>query len=186
MRIRNIFIFLLLLFVALIILVVASISLHKIAFYIVPTDGMKPSMNRGDHIICEGYSLWFHAPRQAEILAFKTDYTPTLPQHEIYIRRIVAVPGDTLTLINGRIYANGNEIASEQLQWPVAYKPDPSFKFLRNNNDTVHVPEDRYFVLGDNIAHSVDSRLYGFIESRAFTSKPLFCFWPPDRIGWIK
>lgn len=94
------------------------------------------------------------------------------------IKRVVAVPGDTLDIKNGIVYINGKE--------------ESGYKFTgltyENSNFSypLEIPVDKVFVLGDNRENSLDSRGLGLIDYSQIKGKVSFRLWPLSRLGIVK
>jgi signal peptidase I len=93
-----------------------------------------------------------------------------------FIKRIVAGPGDTLSVENGHAVVNG-EIAQESFIRPC------SAGNACNLPGTVTIPPDHYFMMGDNRGASDDSRFWGPVPRDWIIGKAFATYWPPDRFG---
>lgn len=89
------------------------------------------------------------------------------------IKRVIAGPGDTVSIREGNVYLNGGLLT----------EPYVKEVYLTKDMEDVKVPEDSYFVIGDNRAHSFDSRDFGFVPRRDMIGKALFRFWPLNKLG---
>ncbi len=105
--------------------------------------------------------------------------TPT-PQKSsaTYVKRVVGLPGDHLTIENGHVYRNGSREKAPYAQ-PCT---DPSFC---NFPTTIVVPPGDYFMMGDNRGISDDSRFWGPVPASWIIGQAIFTYWPPDRIGTL-
>ena len=94
-----------------------------------------------------------------------------------YIKRVIAVAGDTVAMRDGQVYVDG------QLQHE-GYLPDS----YRDHADFPQeiVPRGDIFVLGDHRAVSDDSRIFGFVPIRNIRGQAVFTWWPPQAIGTIR
>ncbi len=109
-------------------------------------------------------------PGYGDIIAF-TD--PLDPSREL-LKRVIGVPGDTIELDGGQIIRNG-----EPLDEPyVVNRGGRSIK-------PVKVPEDSYYVLGDNRPGSSDSRSWGFVPGDHIIGRAWFSYWPSDRFEFL-
>ena len=98
------------------------------------------------------------------------------------IKRIIALPGETVELKDQRFYINDQLLNEPYLSSEVLTKEG---SFLRENQKLT-VPENSYFVAGDNRPVSNDSRYIGFIKTDWIIGKPFFRIWPLDKFGTIK
>lgn len=124
------------------------------------------------------------------------------------VKRIIGMPGDTITYQNDKLTINGKEVkeeylkefhaafAKDKLQKEYAYsdyfqqlaKESKAFTFNADKNTTfsVTVPEGKYFLLGDNRIVSKDSREVGYFDKSALVGEVKFRFWPLDKIGTVE
>jgi signal peptidase I len=122
-------------------------------------------------------------------------YTLTLgfvnidPQPKFYVKRCVGLPGDDIEIINKNVYVNGKPLEG---WWPELHTdPEiiPPGDSLMNHRDfygPIIIPEDSYFMMGDNRDRSNDSRFWGFVERHEIFGKSLFRYWPPRRMGVVR
>lgn len=94
-----------------------------------------------------------------------------------YIKRVIAMPGDTLEIRAGRVYLNNAELSEPYV--PEEYR-DPS------NLAATRIPVGHYFVMGDHRSASNDSRAWGPLPGQAIYGKAVFVYWPLDRIGTLR
>lgn len=100
-----------------------------------------------------------------------------------YIKRVIGLPGDTILLSAGRVYKNGRLFdESKYLKPDVKTLPG---SFLAENTP-IKVPNNEYFVLGDNRTFSSDSREWGFVKKSQIVGKSSFVYWPITRMRFIK
>ena len=96
---------------------------------------------------------------------------------KIYIKRVVALPGDDLRIDHGHVFVNG-------LQVKEAYVP-PRFADDRSQPETV-IPAHEYFVMGDHRSISSDSRDFGPIDRDLIYGRAAFVYWPVDQLGVVR
>jgi signal peptidase I len=93
-----------------------------------------------------------------------------------YIKRVIGVPGDTVSVQDGYVILNGKKL--EENYVPPEYRDDRSYP-------TIVIPPGQYFVLGDHRISSNDSRAWGLVPRNFIYGKAAFVFWPPERIGTV-
>lgn len=91
-----------------------------------------------------------------------------------FIKRIVALPGETVEIRQGLVYVNGNWL-------PEPYVPS-QFVDL-SDFGPMQVPSDSYFVMGDHRSSSNDSRVFGTVARRLIHGRAVFAYWPMDHFG---
>lgn len=119
------------------------------SFFIVRVvgDSMNPTLQNGDILIgnkiCRTYSRF-------DIVIFKKN-------NQVYVKRIIGLSGERIIIEGNKVIINGIEIVENYSQGKI-------INFTFRGRDEVLIPEDRYFVLGDNREESMDSRGFGFIR----------------------
>ena len=120
----------------------------------------------------EAESLYtFHPPRHGEIIIFNF---PADNSRDL-VKRVIGLPGDTIEIRSGQVIRNG-----ELLDEPYVVNPD------RRTVDPLVVPENSYYVLGDNRHASSDSRDWGFLSDEHVVGRAWVSYWPTDRIGILQ
>lgn len=114
---------------------------------ICPSPSMSPTIRVGEVYIANRLSAQEELPRGTIITFWDKDHTQAL------CKRIIGVPGDTLTIVNGKVY-----IDEEELDESAYLEPGVT----TDGNITISIPEGRYFVMGDNRSNSYDSRSWLF------------------------
>lgn len=99
------------------------------------------------------------------------------------VKRLIGLPGDTIEIRGENVYVNG-----EILKDPFAVTRFSYFNVgpYGREGEAVTVPDDSYFVLGDNSANSVDSRYWGFVPKKNMTGKVFVIWWPLNRIRLVR
>lgn len=152
----------------------------------IPSESMVPALEIGDRLIVEKISSHFGAPKRGDILVF---YPPKLvPDREspargvlrwlgltgdvAYIKRVVGLPGETLSVKDGRVYINGKALDEPYVEDP------PSYTF-----DAMKIPEGHLFMMGDNRNNSMDSHIWGALPMQNVIGHAVVRFWPLGRMG---
>lgn len=133
----------------------------------VPSNAMAPFLHKNDEIVGEGFSMLSNPPKRGDVVSFTTAGIPgILPEGvapEIFMKRVVGLPGDKLQLVDKTLLINGRP-ASEHFDCSgIQYVPALAFSGA-HGMDIVQpyvVPEDHVVVFGDNSADSFDSRYWG-------------------------
>ncbi|MBQ1182046.1 MAG: signal peptidase I [Phascolarctobacterium sp.] len=145
--------------------------------YMVEGSSMYPTLKHHERLIVDKLSYFITDPKKGEIVVFR------YPRDESrdFIKRVIAVGGDTIEMRNGKVFVNGAEIEEGYI-----YKNDPKGPNMSNYRKSV-VPQGHIFVLGDNRNNSEDSRYRGvdFVPHRLVKGRAIVAFWPIDSIRLI-
>lgn len=138
-------------------------------------NSMVPTYLNGDYILTDKITYRFRDPKRGEVIVLKN------PENESqdFIKRIMALPGDTIRIENNSVYLNDQLITEPYLPPDVKTKPRD---FLTDRTN-IKVGPNQYFVFGDNREHSSDSRDWGGITREEIVGKVFFRYWPPQQIG---
>ena len=129
---------------------------------------MAPHIASGEFVLINTIAYRLGSPARNDIIAFRHDgITP-----EVYIKRVIGLPGDRIRIERGVVYVNGNRLSESYVQ----YSDDRSFA-----EETV--PPNSLYVLGDNRAHSDDSRDWGFVDEGSVIGKAIAGIWPFGQLG---
>lgn len=135
---------------------------------IVPTTSMVPTIKPGDRLFVEKITHRFKGLERGEVIVFKPPTQSGLKDD--LIKRLIALPGDTVEIKDGKLYLNGEVQTENYLAEPLKYSMQ---KFT--------VPENRLFMLGDNRNRSYDSHEWGFVDIQSVKGKALITYWPFNR-----
>ncbi len=141
------------------------------AFYI-PSESMIPTLRVGDRVLVNKFIYRFTEPERGDILVFESVEGGS----EDLIKRVVAVPGDTIAVRRGKVVLNG-----ERQREPYANKKYPDRSF----SPPTTIPKGHVFVMGDNRANSRDSRFFGPVPKGKIEGEAFLRFWPLGRIGLL-
>lgn len=120
----------------------------------------------------------FTEPKRGDVIVF---VYPNNPKRD-FIKRLVAVGGETFEIKDGDIYINGQLIEDPIIKNTYYYNRKP----YGEEQKKIKVPEGYYFVLGDNSAHSHDSRYWGFVSKASIIGKADLIYWPLNRMRFIE
>jgi signal peptidase I len=156
------------------------------AFYI-PSESMKPTLNVGDRVLVNKMSYRLHDVNRGDIVVFETPPKAKDANGEIkdLVKRVVALPGETLETRAGRVFINGRPLEEPYLE-------NGTKTCAPNSNPTncadigaMKIPEDHVFVMGDNRTASKDSRFFDPIEESSIVGRVFVRIWPINDLGFL-
>lgn len=140
---------------------------------------MYPNFHDGEYVLTNLISLRFSEPKKGDVVVFKSP----VEEDKDFIKRIIGVPGDTVSILDGQVLVNG-EILDQSKYLSNSLETSPG-SFLQEG-EIVSVPEEQYFVMGDNRPYSSDSREWGFVAKKSVIGISFFVYWPLNKIGRIE
>jgi len=171
----------------------------------IPSQSMEPTLLVGDHLLVNkfifgGRGAWYEkmlpyrAVRHGDILVFKYPFD----DHPHYVKRVIGLPGDRIRIVDQQVFVNGSRLVEpyvvheagagdpfgdnfpplDSYSVAIGLRPEWAAQIM----DYVHrgdlvVPENHYFVMGDNRDHSWDSRYWGFVDGDAVMGRPMVIYW---------
>lgn len=136
---------------------------------------MSPNFPDSEYLLTEKVSYYSRDPKRGDVVVF----TPPVSQTDEYIKRVIALPGEKISLNGGKVYINGQQLQESYLSSTV-YTFGESFL---GEGEEYMVPNGEYFVLGDNREHSSDSRDFGPITKKEISGRAWVIYWPPSLAG---
>lgn len=173
---------------AIVIAVVLVLIIRWIFFapFIVDGPSMQPNFHTGERIIVNKIIYDIRKPKAGEVIVF---HVPS--ERRDFIKRVIGVPGDTVTVKGDTVTVNGKPIDEPYIKEAVEakHKNNGLYNDLDFPNDSVKdtkVPEGHVFVMGDNRSDSTDSRMIGYIPYKDIVGRADLVFWPLNKIHFIK
>ena len=140
-----------------------------VELYIVDGPSMRPTLQSQQRLVVNKFIYRFREPEKGEILVFQYPRDPSRD----FIKRVIAVPGDTVEIKDGRVLVN-DQVLSE----------DYILEKTRGDYPKSTVPQGTVFVMGDNRNNSEDSRFadVGFVPDALIKGKAVLVFWPVSEL----
>lgn len=162
----------------LIAVIVAVIILQFIKPTFVRETSMMPTLQEYNFLILSKQSYRFGEPERGDIIVFHTKLKTQTGDEKMLIKRVIALPGESVTVEDGKVYIDGEE--QDQ-----SYTLDG---FTSGNVKDAVVPDGELFVMGDNRQNSIDSRDpgVGYVKIDDVYGKAIFRLYPFNEIGPLK
>ena len=164
--------------------------------YKIPSASMEPTRPIGQRVLVDrigndfstphvGEIVVFHPPRDADSEVCGVTHLPTQacdrpeskPSSENFIKRIVAGPGDVISIVNGHVIRNGKREKDNYIA------PCPPGLSVCNMTVPIRIPPGMWFMMGDNRGESDDSRFWGPVPRGWIIGDAFATYWPINRIG---
>ncbi len=162
----------------------------------IPSESMVPTLEIGQRVLADRVSFRFSNPERGDVVVFKPPAgaeqdacgvrhpndsacpRPTPKRSDTnFIKRVVAVEGDRLKVLAGRVYLNGKR------QDEPFIRPDSECGICDLPRE-ITIPKGQYFMMGDNRGESADSREWGPVPKKWMIGKAFVTYWPPTRLGF--
>lgn len=141
----------------------------------IPSGSMENTIMTGDRVIGNRLAYLFGSPERGDIVIFK--YPDD--ERQLFVKRVIGMPGETVVIEDAKVYIDGVLLEEDYLKdaWVVDAGPY-----------TYVVPEDSYFVMGDNRNNSKDSRYWrnAYVQKEQLLGEAVFCYWPFDNFGKLE
>ncbi|MBR6451193.1 MAG: signal peptidase I [Lachnospiraceae bacterium] len=149
------------------------LNMFLIVNAVIPSASMEDTIMTGDRIFGNRLAYSKTDPARGDIVIFK--YPDD--ERQLFIKRLIGMSGETLQMVDGKIYING-ELLDEPYLHTIPY----------GDYGPVQIPEGAYFVMGDNRNNSADSRYWKqpFVYREKILGKAVFCYYPFSDFGKIE
>lgn len=163
----------------------------------IPSQSMEPTLDVGQRVLVDRVRFRFRDPKVGDVVVFKPPrgadlnecgkqprpqqacaVSTTTRSNTNFIKRIVAAPGDSISVKRGRVYIDGKL----RDPWKINRSADCG---ICNLPKSLTVPAGEYYMMGDNRGESADSRVWGPVPRKWIIGKAFFTYWPPKRIGTL-
>ncbi|HEV2351931.1 MAG TPA: signal peptidase I [Terriglobia bacterium] len=134
---------------------------------------MMPRLTNHERIFINKFVYRFEPIQRGDIVVFWYPLDPT----KSYIKRVVGLPGEVVSIRDGRVFVNGKELREQYV--PAAYLD-------HQNYPVTMIEPNHYFVLGDHRESSNDSRVWGSVDRKYIYGKAVFVYWPVNQIGSLE
>jgi signal peptidase I len=159
----------------------------------IPSGSMEPTLKVGQRVLVNRLVYDFRGPHRGDVIVFHPPNSLNCavalkageacsrgseqPANGYFVKRVVGLPGDRISVREGHPVINGRELTNEPYVAPCGASSEC------NMPRTITIAPGHYFMMGDNRGDSDDSRFWGPIPSRWIIGEVFLTYWPPDRIG---
>jgi signal peptidase I len=157
--------------------IIVPIRYYLVQPFYVKGASMEPNFHDHEYLLIDEISYRFRAPERGEIVVFRYPLNPS----EYFIKRIIGLPGETVSLRDGKIYIYNDQNPEGFLVDESTYL-STDVQTLAMSENTVALAADHYFVFGDNRTRSMDSRQFGSIARSAIVGRVVIRGYPFDRL----
>jgi signal peptidase I len=170
--------------VAVAIVVAVLLRTFVVGTFSIPSGSMEPTLNINDRILVNKLSYDFHSVHTGDVVVFTTpkdEHCAGAPVKDL-VKRVIGLPGQTISLSDGQVYINTKLLAQPWLPAVVRHQtaPGPGGQPY-SLAQPFHIPAHDVFVMGDNRTASCDSRYWGPINESTIVGKVDIRFWPLSR-----
>ena len=162
-------------------MIIAMVLKHFVfANAVIPTGSMLDTIQQGDRVIASRLAYTFTDPERFDIAIFK--YPDN--EKEYFVKRVIGLPGEKVDILNGTVYITGADGKTLELRDDFVSEENKD-----NYCGSFVVPEDCYFVMGDNRDNSVDSRYWvttNYVSRDKFIGKVMFRYYPFKTAGKLE
>ncbi len=138
--------------------------------YRIEGSSMEPNFHNDQFLFVNKVIYQLHPPERGDVVVFPPPVNPM----KKYIKRIIALPGEKIQIVNGRVLINDVELDEQYQLNPTTYNYGP-----------IALGADEYFVLGDNRSESSDSHAWGPLKGKVIIGKAWISYWPPNLWGLV-
>jgi signal peptidase I len=137
--------------------------------YVVDGASMQPNFHTSERVIVDRVSMLFGGPSRGDVVVLESPSS----NGELLIKRVIGLPGETVTIQDGRVYIDGRLLDEPYIN---------EFCMYRSCNGSWELGSDQYFVLGDNRSHSLDSHSFGPVAESSIIGIARVRYWPLDEL----
>ena len=159
---------------SIIVVIIIAVIIKLYVFSPVKVNGnsMVPTLNDGDYMILNEIGYRMNGLKRFDIVVANIN-------GEMLIKRVIGLPGEKVEYAYNKLYVNGENVIEN-------FKHDDTDDFSFSELDAEVVPENHYFLVGDNRGNSKDSRIIGFVPANKIMGKANFVIFPLNRIGTVQ
>ncbi len=152
--------------------------------YYIDGPSMQTTLMPQDRVLVNKMSYKLHDIHRGDVIVF--DRVTNQVQHDDLIKRVLGLPGETLEIRSCIVYIDGVEVDEPYLNPEQTSQIEPSARCGSHTDMApIEVPEDMVFVMGDNRVQSLDSRVFGPIDTDKVRGRAFVVIWPASAWAWL-
>lgn len=164
--------------------VVVALFIQATSFqaFFIPTASMQHTLDVGDRVLVNKWSYRLHPIHRGDIVVFTKPKGELASNVNDLIKRVVALPGETVTIANDQVSINGQPLQEPYLAKGMSIQP-VNGPYACTPAQPCKIPPGQIWVMGDNRVNSEDSRYFGPIPESSVVGRAFFRIWPLTRVG---
>lgn len=144
--------------------------------YFIPSGSMQPTLVPGERVLVSKFYYWFSEPQRGDIIVFRYP----IDRRKNLIKRIAGLPNERMRIEGGDVFVDDDPL--ENGIFDETYYYDIGFY---GQGERI-VPDQSYYVLGDNSQNSDDSRFWGYVPGDNVVGRAFLIYWPPQNIRILR
>ena len=164
------------------VVVALLISATSIQAFFIPSKSMESTLHVGDRVLVNKWSYRLHEVHRGDVVVFTKPKDEAASNINDLIKRVIGLPGETVTIQNDHVYINGQQLNEPYLDAGAVSIAVPG-KWACTPQAPCKIPKGQLWVMGDNRTDSEDSRYFGPIPQSSVVGRAFFRIWPLNRIG---
>ncbi|MGA3147352.1 MAG: signal peptidase I [Acidimicrobiales bacterium] len=165
-------------------LLALGVRTYVAQMFFIPSGSMLPTLQIGDRIVVDKLSYHFEGVQRGDVVVFRRPPLERADYSDL-VKRVIGLPGDTVSSVDGRVYIDGKPLSEPWLPDPAPVTSPSPLPYPFSLNRPYTVPAGDYYVMGDNRTDSEDSRYFGPISGSLIVGKMAFVIWPLSDSAWI-
>ena len=158
------------------------ISATSIQAFFIPSKSMESTLHVGDRVLVNKWSYGLHDVHRGDVVVFSRPKDEPATNVSDLIKRVIGLPGETVTIANNHVYINGQQLNEPYLD-AGAVSVAVQGKWACTPTAPCKIPKGQLWVMGDNRTDSEDSRYFGPIPESTVVGRAFFRIWPLNRLG---
>jgi len=160
------------------------ISATSVQAFFIPSKSMESTLHVGDRVLVNKWSYRLHDVHRGDIVVFTKPKDEAASNVNDLIKRVIGLPGDTVTIANNHVYIDGHQLNEPYLDAGAVSVAVPG-KWACTPQVPCKIGKGQLWVMGDNRTDSEDSRYFGTIPKSSVVGRAFFRIWPINRIGTL-